>query len=192
MSMRITKSPQKYSQSSEQIPIFSTLISHHPRTFFFFPTLWKDWQNASFLLILCMCLHNYTRAAVEVAMQEGGVGLRAKRLMTLSFSHLFLISVLMWSKLYCFAHRQAAPCHPSLSRHTSCPWRSLLKTDHWSSAKGLPRSGKSALLTFVCLTPNYDVLRHKGLLMALHVLNICTAPWSKDHLQQDPKYAHRK
>lgn len=114
------------------------------------------------------------------------------------FPHLLLISVLMWSKLYCFAHRQAtppSPGHPSLSlsvRHTSLPWGALLKADHWSSAKGLRGSDHSALLTFVCLIPNYDVLRHKGLLMALHVLNICAASWSKGHLQQDSKYAHRK
>lgn len=49
------------------------------------------------------------------------------------FPHLLLISVLMWSKLYCFAHRQAtppSPGHPSLSlsvRHTSLPWGALLK-----------------------------------------------------------------
>lgn len=129
---------------------------------------------------------------MEVSMQEVGEAFRTKRLMTLSFSHLLLISVLMWGKLYCFANHQAAPGHLSVSQHTGSRWRGLLKADHWSSTMGLPRSGQSALLTFVCLTPNYDVLKHKGLLMALHVLNICAAPWSKGHLQQDPKYAHRK
>lgn len=81
---------------------------------------------------------------------------------------------------------------PSLSQHTNAPWRDLLITDPWSSAMGPPRSGQAALLTFACLTPNYDVLKHKEVLMVLHVLNICAAPWSKGHLQQDPKYAHRK
>lgn len=108
------------------------------------------------------------------------------------FFHLPLISVLARIRLYFLAHRHAAPCHPSLSRHASSPWRSLLKTDQRSSATGLPRSDQGALLTFVCLTPNYDALRSKGVLMTLHVLNIWAAPPSKGHLQQDPKYAYRK
>lgn len=82
-----------------------------------FPSfIWTDWLNFVFLLCVIFIPHSYTWAAVEVVMQDAGVGLRAKRMMTLSFFHLLLISVLMWSKLYYFAHRQAAPCHPSLCR----------------------------------------------------------------------------
>lgn len=97
------------------------------------------------------------------------------------FLHVTLISV-WW----------IAPCRPSLSWPASSPERGLLKTDQWSSAKGLLRSDQGALLTFVCLTPNYDALRCKGVLMTLHVLNKWAAPSSKDHLQQCLKYAYRK
>lgn len=149
---RRQKSPQNYSESFAHFPpsrsIF--LLSYIMRT---------DWRQALFLLILCVISIQLYTGSCGSGHARRGVGSRAKRLMTLSFSHLLLISALMWSKLYCFAHHQAAPCQPAPSRRASSPWRGLLKTDHWSSAEGLPGSGHSALLTFVCLTPNYDVLR---------------------------------
>lgn len=75
---------------------------------------------------------------------------------------------------------------------TIVSWGVFLKTDHWWGTMGPHRSGLCALLTFSCLTPNYDALKCKELLMAGHVLNICPASWSNNHLQQDAKYADRK
>lgn len=134
-------------------------------------------------LTRCFMLFSRFISILKFYEKEGGVSLRTERMMSQSSSYLLLISLLVSCKLYCFAHYQAAPTNCSLSRHTVSPWGGLLKTDQWSSTKGLPRSDHSDLLTFVCLTPNYDVLKHKGLLMALHVLNICPASWSKGHLQ---------
>ena len=156
-----------------------------------------SWTLSSFNAIyikfhFCSISVQQSLSNMEGALQEGDSGLEAERLMTCSFSHLLFISLLMGCKLCCFSNGEAAFYHPSFSQHIVPPWGVLLKTDHWSSTKGPPRSGLSALLTFVCLTPNYDVLKHKELLMAVHVLNICPAHWSKGHLQQDVKYAHRK
>lgn len=134
-------------------------------------------------LLGCFMLFSCFISILKYYKKERGVNLRTKKMMSQSSSYLLLITLLVWCKLYCFAHYQAAPTNSSLRRHTVSPWEGLLKTDQWSSTKGLPRSNHSDLLTFVCLTPNYDVLKHKGLLMALHVLNICTASWSKGHLQ---------
>lgn len=145
-----------------------------------FLSLFIQYKNR---LTRCFMLFSCFISILKFYEKEGGVNLRTERMMSQSSSYLLLISLLVSCKLYCFAHYQAAPTNCSLSRHTVSPWGGLLKTDQWSSTKGLPRSDHSDLLTFVCLTPNYDVLKHKGLLMALHVLNICPASWSKGHLQ---------